>query len=100
MVASREEASSANEQTVITVEGVVGGRKTRVVFKQIAGLIARRIICYSKAGDVLRASERVGLIKFGSRVDVVLGPEWNVTVGVGERVLAGASVIARMAGAA
>jgi phosphatidylserine decarboxylase len=96
LVASKEEASAANEQNVITVDGVVGGKNTRVVFKQIAGLIARRIICYKRAGDILDPAERVGLIKFGSRVDVVLGPEWIVTVKAGERVAAGSSVIARI----
>ena len=91
LVASKEAASHSNEQNVITVEG--GG--TRVVFTQIAGLIARRIVCYKKAGDLVDAGERVGLIKFGSRVDVFLGPEWEVAVRVGERVSAGSSVIAR-----
>ena len=94
--ASREDACTLNEQNVFTVEGNVGGRPTRVVFSQIAGLIARRIICYKKIGDVLAAGERVGLIKFGSRVDIFLGPEWEITVRDGERVSAGSSVIARM----
>ena len=85
-----------DEQNVITVDGVVGGRATSVVFSQIAGLIARRIICYKKPGDILSAGERVGLIKFGSRVDVLLGPEWEVTVPVGVHVSAGSSVIARI----
>ena len=70
-----------------------------MVFKQIAGLIARRIVCYKKAGDMVDAGERVGLIKFGSRVDVFLGPEWEVAVRVGERVSAGSSVIARRSSA-
>lgn len=91
LVASKEDASHSNEQNVITVEG--GG--SRVVFKQIAGLIARRIVCYKKAGDMVEAGERVGLIKFGSRVDVFLGPEWEIAVHTGERVAAGSSVIAR-----
>ena len=95
LVASKEAASHSNEQNTITVEGNVGGQPTRIVFKQIAGLIARRIICYKKAGDTLAAGERVGLIKFGSRVDVQLGPEWEVAVRVGERVSAGSSIIAR-----
>jgi phosphatidylserine decarboxylase len=99
LVASREDASAANEQNTITVDGRVGDCPTRVVFKQIAGLIARRIVCYKKGGDVLDAGERIGLIKFGSRVDVFLGPEWEVTVGVGERVAGGSSVLARFAGA-
>ena len=98
--ASRAEASSANEQNVMTVEGVIGGRSTKVIFSQIAGLIARRIICYKKIGDSLAPAERVGLIKFGSRVDVFLGPEWQVTVRAGSRVKAGSSVIARLGEAA
>ena len=53
LVASKEDASQANEQNVITVEGVVGGRRTQVTFKQIAGLIARRIICYKRVGDIV-----------------------------------------------
>ncbi len=96
LVASKEAASHSNEQNTIVVEGVVGGRNTRIAFKQIAGLIARRIICYKKPGDVVGSGERVGLIKFGSRVDVQFGPEWEVAVKVGQRVSAGSSVIARM----
>lgn len=95
LVASKEAASHSNEQNTIVVEGTVGGQPTRVAFKQIAGLIARRIVCYKKTGDTLAAGERVGLIKFGSRVDVQLGPEWEVEVRVGQRVSAGSSVIAR-----
>jgi phosphatidylserine decarboxylase len=94
--AANPNASHANEQNVFTVEGSVGGRSTKVVFSQIAGLIARRIVCYKRVGDVLAPAERVGLIKFGSRVDIFLGPEWIVAVHVGERVKAGGSVIARM----
>jgi phosphatidylserine decarboxylase len=90
-VASREESSSENEQNVVTVRG----EGTAVVFKQIAGLIARRIVFHKQTGDLVAKGERVGLIKFGSRVDVLLGPEWEVTVQPGARVLAGSSVIAR-----
>lgn len=90
LVASKEQASHSNEQNVITVQG----DGTRVVFKQIAGLIARRIVCYKKVGDVVDAGERIGLIKFGSRVDVFLGPEWEIAVREGERVSAGSSVLA------
>src|SRR5271165_5177180 len=53
LVASKEEASHSNEQNLITVEGMVGGKATRVAFKQIAGLIARRIVCYKKPGDTV-----------------------------------------------
>jgi len=90
-VASREECSEANEQNIITVEG----DGSTVVFKQIAGLIARRIVCPTKVGDHLVAGERVGLIKFGSRVDVLLGPEWEIVVQTGMRVSAGSSILAR-----
>ncbi len=91
LVASREEATTDNEQNFITVEG----EGTKIVFSQITGLIARRIVCYKKAGDVVQAGERVGYIKFGSRVDVFLGPEWNIEVKEGERVSAGSSILAR-----
>jgi len=90
-VASLEEASTVNEQSVITVEG----EGTTVVFKQIAGLIARRIVFYYKAGDRVETGQRIGLIKFGSRCDVLLGPEWEITVRPGQRVAAGSSIIAR-----
>jgi phosphatidylserine decarboxylase len=91
LVASREEASTVNEQNTITVEG----EGTRVVYKQIAGLIARRVVCWKRPGDKVALGERIGLIKFGSRMDVILGPEWDITIRVGERVAAGSSVIAR-----
>ncbi|MBM3782819.1 MAG: phosphatidylserine decarboxylase [Acidobacteria bacterium] len=94
LVASKEEATTDNEQNFITVEGPQG----KVVFSQIAGLIARRIICYKKPGDAVAAGDRVGYIKFGSRVDVFLGPEWSVTVKEGQRVSAGSDVIARRKG--
>jgi phosphatidylserine decarboxylase len=91
LVASREEASSRNEQNTITVQG----DGTSVMFKQIAGLIARRIVCRARPGDRVKKGERIGLIKFGSRVDVLFGPEWEIVVRPGMRVAAGSSVIAR-----
>ncbi len=90
LVASKEEASFENEQNTITVDG----DGTRVIFKQIAGLIARRVVCHKKAGDVVQAGERIGMIKFGSRVDVLLGPEWALQVREGDRVKGGSSVLA------
>jgi len=90
-VASRDAASDQNEQNVVTVYG----DGVTVVFKQIAGLIARRIVCYKKPGDQVFSGERIGLIKFGSRVDVLFGPEWEISVQRGMRVSAGSSVIAR-----
>jgi phosphatidylserine decarboxylase len=96
LVASREDASSRNEQNVVTVDG----DGTRVVFKQIAGLIARRIVFRKHPGDQVRIGDRVGLIKFGSRVDVIFGPEWEIAVKPGMRVSAGSSILARRIGAA
>jgi phosphatidylserine decarboxylase len=90
-VASREVCSDQNEQNVVTVQG----EGTIVVFKQIAGLIARRIVFHKKPGDKVAIGERVGLIKFGSRVDVLFGPEWEIAVQPGMHVAAGSSVIAR-----
>lgn len=91
LVASREQASTHNEQNTITVDG----DGATVVFKQIAGLIARRIECWKRPGQKVAAGERIGLIKFGSRVDVFFGPEWEITVRTGDRVKAGSSMIAR-----
>ncbi|HMD70516.1 MAG TPA: phosphatidylserine decarboxylase [Bryobacteraceae bacterium] len=90
-VASVAGASDQNEQNVVTVRG----DDTTVVFKQIAGLIARRIVCTKKPGDTVAAGERIGLIKFGSRVDVLFDAEWEIAVRRGMRVSAGSSVIAR-----
>jgi len=73
----------------------VKGDGTTIVFKQIAGLIARRIVFNKKPGDRVAIGQRIGLIKFGSRCDVLFGPEWEITVRPGQRVSAGSSVIAR-----
>jgi phosphatidylserine decarboxylase len=83
-------SAEENEQNIITVEGA--GRV--VVFKQIAGLIARRIVFNFKVGDRVACGERVGLIKFGSRVDVLLDHGAAVQVKVGDRVKGGATVLA------
>jgi phosphatidylserine decarboxylase len=95
LVASREIASSQNERNTFTIAGTIAGEATCVRFSQIAGLIARRIVCYKKPGDTVATGERVGLIKFGSRVDVFLGPEWEIQVRTGERVAGGSSIIAQ-----
>lgn len=100
LVASQEDASAANEQNVIIVDGVIAGQPTRVVFKQIAGLIARRILCYVQAGNTVETGQRIGLMKFGSRMDVFLGPEWEVLVKAGQRVAGGSGILARLRGAA
>jgi phosphatidylserine decarboxylase len=90
LVASHEEASVENEQNTLVVEGSRG----RVTCRQIAGLIARRIVCHKQVGDVVAPGERIGYIKFGSRVDVLFGSEWTPTVKVGDRVSAGTTILA------
>ncbi|MBV9038224.1 MAG: phosphatidylserine decarboxylase [Acidobacteriaceae bacterium] len=90
LVASHEAASVENEQNTL----VIDGKRGRVVCRQIAGLIARRIVCYKQTGDSVLAGERIGYIKFGSRVDVLFGPEWKAAVNVGDRVSAGTTVLA------
>jgi phosphatidylserine decarboxylase len=91
MNAALPAASTENEMNVFTVTG----DGVTVMFSQIAGLIARRIVCYMKAGDHVDIGQRVGLIKFGSRCDVFLGPEWQIEVAPGMRVSAASSVLAR-----
>ena len=88
------ESAAENEQNIVTVEGEVH----TVVFKQIAGLLARRIVFTKKAGDRVERGERVGLIKFGSRVDVVLDSDATPQVKIGDRVRGGASIVAITAG--
>ena len=90
-MANRPEASVQNESNSVTVEGPEGV----VVFKQIAGLVARRIVFWKKQGDHVARGERVGLIKLGSRVDVFLDSSWEILVPLGTRVRAGTTILAR-----
>src|SRR6202158_4447674 len=83
-------SSEQNEQNIVTVEG--GG--STVVFKQIAGLIARRIVFNFKVGDQVACGQRVGLIKFGSRVDVLFDRDATIQVKPGDHVKGGATVLA------
>jgi phosphatidylserine decarboxylase len=92
--ARSKDCADLNEQNIVTVEG--DGHK--VVFKQIAGLLARRIVFHPKMGDRLERGQRVGLIKFGSRVDVVVDASARISVKVGDRVQGGASVLAYLQG--
>ncbi len=89
-MAHLEEAGLENERTEIVLEDKKGRRSLMV---QVAGLVARRIICRLSPGDQVKAGERFGLICFGSRVDVYLPPETEPRVSVGDRVKAGISVI-------
>ena len=82
-----------NEQNIVTLEG----EGMTVIFKQIAGLLARRIVFRHKPGDVLARGQRVGLIKFGSRTDVIFPRAAEVRVKVGDRVAGGSTILARVA---
>lgn len=88
--ANAEKASLENEQNAILLE-TDNGKK--ILFIQIAGLIARRIICYAKEGDRLVKGERCGIIKFGSRVDLYLPPDFRASVKLKDRVKAGETTI-------
>src|SRR6266478_7114573 len=88
--AMQSNSAEENEQNIVTVEGE--GRT--VIFKQIAGLIARRIVINFKDGDHVGCGERVGLIKFGSRVDVLFDRDAEIQVKRGDRVKGGSSVLA------
>jgi phosphatidylserine decarboxylase len=88
-------SAERNEQNIVTVRGDEG---TEITFKQIAGLLARRIVFNFKEGDRVERGQRVGLIKFGSRVDVLLPADAVLRVKVGQRVKGGASVLAAMPG--
>lgn len=90
--AIRPEASDENERNRVAIRGDNG---TTVVFSQIAGLLARRIVFHPKVGDHLEKGQRVGMIKFGSRTDLILGPEWEVLVGPGEVVMGGLTIVAK-----
>jgi len=83
-----------NEQNIVTLEG----EGHTVIFKQIAGLLARRIVFTPKVGDHVERGQRVGLIKFGSRVDVLFDPASDLKVKVGDTVRGGSSVLAHLPG--
>jgi len=93
MNAMSKMSAEQNEQNIVTVEGDDG---QTVVFKQIAGILARRIVFHPKVGDRLERGQRVGLIKFGSRVDVLMDASAQIGVKVGDRVKGGASVLAHL----
>lgn len=97
MAAWAESASLENEQNVFTLSSEFG----EIVFKQIAGWVARRVVSWKQRGDSVKRGELVGLVRFGSRVDLWLPEGAEIAVKVGENVKGGSSVVARMtAGAA
>lgn len=92
LMATKEEASLVNEQNALTIQG----DKITVVCKQIAGILARRVICWKGKGDQLKLGERFGMIKFSSRTDILLPANVKVTVSEGDRVRGGITVIGRI----
>jgi phosphatidylserine decarboxylase len=93
LAAMRERASLENEQNVFLLDTSAG----QLMFKQIAGLIARRVVAWKRPGDTVARGERIGLVRFGSRVDVWLPKEAEILVRVGQNVKGGSSVLARWA---
>jgi phosphatidylserine decarboxylase len=90
--ATSNEASQTNERNAITIEG----EKMIVVCTQIVGILARRIVCWSKAGDNLELGEKYGLIKFGSRTDLLMPKNTEILVKVGDRVIGGETIIGKL----
>ena len=90
-MAMRKTASAENEQNVIYLDTAHG----QIVFKQIAGMIARRVVLWKKSGDQVERGERIGIVRFGSRMDVWLPLEASIIVKPGDHVAGGSSVLAR-----
>jgi phosphatidylserine decarboxylase len=93
LAAMREQASSENEQNIFTLSTDAG----EMVFKQIAGLIARRVVSWKKAGERVARGERIGLVRFGSRADIWMPRDAEIAVKPGDHVKGGSSVLARWA---
>jgi phosphatidylserine decarboxylase len=96
MAAWAERASLENEQNIFQMQSEVG----ELEFKQIAGYIARRVVSWKKAGDTVARGERIGLVRFGSRVDIWLPENAELLVKIGDTVHGGSSVLARVAAGA
>jgi phosphatidylserine decarboxylase len=87
--AFRQEASQVNEQNILTIRG----RESKLVVKQIAGILARRVVCWKAPGQAMERGEAIGLIRFGSRVEVLLPSGVRVLVRLGDRVKGGVSIL-------
>jgi phosphatidylserine decarboxylase len=90
--ATSDEASLINERNSL----VIRGDDVTITCTQIAGILARRIVCWPKEGDMLERGQRFGLIKFGSRTDIKMPPDCDVAVKIGDRVRGGETIIARL----
>lgn len=94
VMATREDARLLNEQNSLTIQG--DGLTVRCT--QIAGILARRIVCWKQTGDRVKCGERFGMIKFGSRTDLLLPPDIDVVVREGMKVLGGVTIVGRIRG--
>jgi phosphatidylserine decarboxylase len=95
LAAYKFESATENERSEIVLTETVRGEHRRVVFRQIVGLVARRVVTRVRAGDVVRSGQRIGLMKFGSRMDVFVPLRVDLDTAVGERTVAGETVIGR-----
>jgi len=91
--AFENKASLLNEQNSIILSKTINGKTVRILVKQIAGLIARRIVCYAKPGTSFEKGERIGLIRFGSRVDLFLPTDTSLAVKLNDKVKGGSTII-------
>ena len=98
LAAYRAESAIKNERSEITVERVVGGERRVVVFRQLVGQLARRIVTRVKPGDEIMTGDRIGLMKFGSRMDVFVPTDVALEIRKGQRAVAGESVLGRFPG--
>ncbi len=92
LVAWHPKSSEKNEQSRVGVRTEAG----KVLFKQITGYLARRIVCEVKTGEKLQAGDKIGMMKFGSRMDVIVAPNTDLHVKVGDRVIGGETIIGRL----
>ncbi len=95
LAAYKHESAYLNERSDITVEQEVDGQVRRVHFRQIVGLMARRVVTRVRVGDELATGQRIGLMKFGSRMDVFVSPEVDLQVATGDRIVAGETLLGR-----
>jgi phosphatidylserine decarboxylase len=95
LAAFKADSAHLNERSEITVSRTVAGEPRVVVFRQVVGVLARRVVTRVAPGDRVATGERIGLMKFGSRMDVFLPPVAVLAVSTGQRVVAGETVIAR-----
>ena len=95
LAAYRAESANQNERSEITVERDVRGSSRRIVFRQVVGVLARRVVTRVAAGQTVSTGDRIGLMRFGSRMDVFVPTDARLLVAVGQRVVAGETELAR-----